>query len=194
MLRNSLSLVLSVMLSTATMAADTYKLDPSHSKVGFSIRHMAISRTHGAFDQWTMDLQYDPAQPAQSVVSATIQVSSINTQNENRDAHLKSPDFFDVATHPLITFTSKSAKPAGKKLLVTGDLTMKGITREVILPCEILGPTQDPWGNTRIGAEAELEINRQNFGLTSSKSLPTGGLVIGNTVKIEISLEAVKQR
>jgi len=177
------------------MAKLTYQIDPAHSSAQFSIRHMMISNVRGEFSKQSGTIVYDPEHPEQSSVDVTIDVSSISTREAQRDTHLKSGDFFDAEKFPAITFKSKEVvahKNGDVKL--KGDLTIRGVTREVVLDVE--GPTpetKDPWGNLRIGASATTKINRKDFELTWNSTLETGGLLVGDEVKITLDIQAIRQ-
>ena len=167
----------------------TYQIDPAHSSVQFSVRHMMITNVRGAFKNIKGTVVYDPANLAETSVEATIDTASINTLDEQRDTHLKSADFLDAEKYPTITFKSKKVEP-GKG---TGDLTIHGVTREVALNVD--GPTaegKDPFGNTRIGASATTKIKRSDFGLTWNAALETGGILVGDELKIELEVSMIK--
>lgn len=172
-----------------------FQIDPSHSTANFSIKHMMIAKVHGGFEKMSGTLEFDAANPAASKVEATIEAASINTREPQRDAHLKSADFFDVEKFPTITFKSKSVNVAGDgELKVLGDLTIHGITKEVNLDVE--GPTaemKDPWGNIKVGVSATTKINRKDFGLTWNAALETGGILVGDDVTIALDVQFVKQ-
>lgn len=185
-----------ILLAAAPLvwAQGTYEIDSSHSSAQFSVRHMMVSNTKGEFSKLTGTITYDPRNLSASKVTAVIDVSTINTREPKRDAHLKSADFFDVAKYPTMTFTSRSAWREGGKIKLKGDLTMHGVTREVVL--DVDGPTpevKDPRGGTRIGASATTQVNRRDFGLTYNRLLETGGAVVGDEVTITIDIEAVKK-
>lgn len=179
----------------AMAAAANWSIDPEHSSVGFKIRHLMVSNVKGTFDKYTGSVYLDEKDITRSKVDVSIETASINTKVEKRDEHLRSADFFDVAKYPAMTFKSKKVAKAGKdKLKVTGDLTLHGITREVVLNVD--GPTKeikDPWGNLRRGASATATINRKDFGLTWNKALETGGVVVGDEVNIIIEIEMIKK-
>lgn len=171
--------------------AANYDLDGVHSSASFRVRHLAVSWVRGEFQKLSGTVSYDPKNVAATTVNASIDVSTINTRNADRDGHLKSPDFFDAAKFPTITFKSKKAEGAPGKIKVTGDLTLHGVTKEVVL--DVDGPSdgvKDPWGNLKLGATATTKINRKDFGLTWNKALETGGLVVGEEVEITLDLEA----
>ncbi|MEJ5368742.1 MAG: YceI family protein [Bryobacteraceae bacterium] len=196
MMRRKTLLTLALALAAApALVAETYTIDGSHSKAQFSVRHLMVSNVRGEFSKITGKIEYDEKKPEAIQIEATIDVNSINTGEPKRDAHLKSPDFFDVARFPTMTFRSKSARKTADGLAVTGDLTIHGVTKEVVLQVE--GPTpeiRDPWGNLRRGATATTKINRRDFGLTWNAALETGGVVVGEEVSITIDVEAVRQQ
>lgn len=173
--------------------ADTYVVDSTHTTVGFTVRHLVINKVRGKFNAFTGTIVYDEKDVTKSSLQGTIQASSIDTDHEKRDKHLRSPDFFDAAGHPEITFKSKRVEQDGDGLILVGDLTMRGTTKEIRIPFEITGKIKDPWGKMRIGFEATLRINRQAFGISYSKTMDNGGLIVGNRVNIELIGEAVLQ-
>ncbi len=172
----------------------TYEIDPTHSRVSFSIRHMMISNVYGAFQKIKGQIRYDPDNLAASGIQAEIDVSSISTLDEKRDAHLKSPDFFDVAQFPSMTFLSRQIEKLGDgEFRVAGDLTLHGVTKPVVLTIDEVSPeSPDPWGNIRTAASAKGKISRKEYGLTWSAPLETGGVLVGDEVKIELDIQAVK--
>ena len=176
----------------AKPAITTWNIDPAHSNAQFSIRHLMISNVKGEFTKVTGQVEYDHNNPESLAAEASIDVGTINTREPDRDNHLKSPDFFDVAKYPTIHFKSKKASKSSDGLRLTGDLTIHGVTREVALDVE--GPTtplKDPWGFTRVGASATTKINRKDFGLTWNQALEAGGVLVGDEVKITIDVELV---
>ena len=184
-----------VVLSLPALAsAAAWKIDPDHSNVGFKVRHLMVSNVRGNFDKHTGTVNLDDKDITKSKVEVTIDTASINTNVQKRDEHLRSADFFDVAKYPTMTFVSKKVAKAGQdRLRVTGDLTLHGVTREVVLDVE--GPSQeskDPWGNIRRGATATTKINRKDYGLVWNKSLETGGVVVGDDVTITLEVEMIK--
>lgn len=172
----------------------TYKIDPAHSSAQFVVRHMMITNVHGAFSKVQGAIVWDAANPGQTTVEAVIDATTIQTQEADRDKHLKSADFLDVEKYPTITFKSTSVKSDGEgELNVTGDLIIHGVTKQVALKVE--GPTaegKDPWGNLRIGASATTKIKRSDFGLTWNAALETGGFLVGDDVKIELEVSLIK--
>ncbi len=190
-----LVLVAAAVAGAAPVAAATWALDPSHTSVQFAIRHMMVSNVRGEFTKVSGTVQGDASAPAQAVIEATIDAASINTRDAKRDDHLRGKDFFDVATHPAITFKSKTIAPAGPAAFkVTGDLTMHGVTKEVVLDVADVTPAiKDPFGKTRAGARATTKLNRKDFGIDWSKTMDTGGLVVGDEVTVTIDVEAIQQ-
>jgi len=186
--------VLSLALLSATATAATFKIDTAHSSVGFSVKHMMVSTARGQFTKVDGSVVYDAANVAASSVNVTIEAASIDTANDKRDEHLRSADFFDVEKHPTITFKSKSVAGTAGALKVTGDLTMHGVTKEVVLDVE--GPTdaiKSPWGMMVRGAAATTTVNRKDFGLTWNKALEAGGIAVGEEVKIQLDLELIEE-
>lgn len=172
----------------------TYQIDPAHSSAAFSIKHMMIAKVHGAFEKMSGQLTFDPAQPSKAQVEATIETASINTREPQRDTHLKSADFFDVEKFPTITFKSKRVEGAVGDLKVVGDLTIHGVTKEIVL--DVDGPSEelkDPWGNSKIGVSATTKIKRKDYGLTWNAALEAGGVLVGDDVNITLDLQFVKQ-
>jgi len=172
----------------------TYKIDPAHSTAHVVARHMMITNVRGAFNNIEGTVTWDSANPQQSAVEATIDATTISTGVTDRDNHLKSADFLDVAKFPVITFKSTSVSVEGEgEAKVVGELTIHGVTKPVVLKVE--GPTsegKDPWGNTRIGASATTKIKRSDFGLTWNAALETGGVLVGDDLKIEIEVSLIK--
>jgi polyisoprenoid-binding protein YceI len=190
-----MSAVLSTAAAIATVAGlESWSLDTSHSTVGFRVRHMVVSKVSGRFTRWSGTLQLGGRNLQDSRVDVSIDVASIDTGVEKRDAHLRSPDFFDAARFPRIAFRSARVDSAGEdRYRVTGDLTIRGVTRPVALDVEFGGRTKDPWGGERVGFTARAALDRREFGLTWNQALETGGVLVGEKVEIELELEAVKQ-
>ena len=180
-----------MMALTMNAGADTYQVDPSHSTVGFSVKHLAISTVKGVFTNFGGTIEFDAKKPEASKAAGTVQTASINTHIEARDKHLRGPDFFDAAKYPEIKFETLSARKDGEEWVVKGNFTLHGVTREIELRGTLEGPVKDPWGKTRIGLSATTAINRQDYGLLWSQKLDAGGLVVGDIVKIELQIEAV---
>jgi len=176
-------------------AASTWQIDPDHSNIGFKVRHLMVSNVKGQFDSYTGAVVLDDQDITKSKVEVSIDTNSINTNVKKRDDHLRSPDFFDVAKYPAMTFISKKVEKAGSDgLKITGDLTLHGVTKEVVLDVE--GPTaeiKDPWGNYRKGATATTQINRKDFGLLWNAILETGGVAVGDDIDIILEIEMIRQ-
>ncbi len=182
---------MSTVTATATAAA-TWNLDPAHSNVEFAIRHLMISTVKGRFADVQGQVVLDEADVTKSSVNVTINAASIDTRVAQRDEHLRSGDFFDVEKYPTLTFVSRKVEPAGDNLRVTGDLTIRDVTREVVLDVTPEGRGSDPWGGQRAGFSAKTVIKREDFGLTYNQALETGGFVLGDDVKVTIEAEVVK--
>jgi polyisoprenoid-binding protein YceI len=175
------------------MATERWEIDSSHSGIHFSVRHLVIAKVRGQFSRWTGAVVVPDGDFTKASVEAVVDASSIETGVADRDAHLKSADFFDVAQFPEVTFKAARVTPTGDDLRVVGDLTIKGITREVTLDVEPLGQVKDPWGNDRVAFSAKTAIDRKDFGLTWNQVLETGGVAVGDRINLEIEVEAVRQ-
>jgi polyisoprenoid-binding protein YceI len=186
----ALGLLACAVLAAPAVAA-TFTIDRAHSGVGFKVKHLMVSNVRGTFDDFAGTVVYDPADPQSWQVVATIQATSIDTGDPKRDDHLRTADFFDVATHPTLIFksTGVTANKDGTFLLA-GDLTMHGVTKPVTLTLEVNGTIKDPWGNTKAGFTATGKLNRADFGLTWNKALETGGVVVGDEVTLMLDVEA----
>jgi polyisoprenoid-binding protein YceI len=186
--------VLAAALAVASpaLAADTYQFDKSHTTVAFQVRHV-VTNVGGRFQDFSGTIKVDRARPESSSVEFTIQVASIDTSEPKRDEHLKSPDFFDAANQPTITFKSTSVKVTGRDAYeVTGQLTMRGVTKTITLPVTFLGEGKDPWGNEKVGFELSATLDRKDYGIVWNKTLDQGGVLLGDLVKVQISVEANK--
>jgi polyisoprenoid-binding protein YceI len=182
----------SLLLAAAAYGAD-YTIDSAHSAASFGVRHMMVSTVPGTFSKVAGKITYDPKNLAASKVEATVDVSTISTREPKRDAHLKSPDFFDVAKFPTIAFRSTKWTQEGGKLKIAGELTIHGVTKPVVL--DVTGPTPEvkgPGGGMMIGASATTKISRKDFGLTWNKLMETGGAVVGDEVTIQLEIEATR--
>jgi polyisoprenoid-binding protein YceI len=175
------------------MATNRWDIDVGHSAIHFWVRHMVISKVHGRFARWSGAIDLDPSDLSRSSVDVTIDAASIDTQVADRDTHLRSPDFLDVANHPEITFRSRRVEKAGAGWRVTGDLSIRGVVREVTLEAEFAGTGKDPWGNERAGFSAKASLDRRDYGLVWNAALEAGGVLVGEKVEIAIELEAVKK-
>jgi polyisoprenoid-binding protein YceI len=178
---------------TTTTATRTYKIDKSHSEAIFQVRHL-LTKVRGRFTDFEGAIEFNEANPEQSSVHFTVNAKSVDTAEPDRDTHLRSADFFDVENHQQLTFVSKAIVKRGNETYdVTGDLTIRGVTKEIVLPVAHLGKAKDPWGNDRLGFEAETTINRKDFGLAFNVALETGGFLVGDEVKVSLQVQAVGQ-
>ena len=194
-MKKNIYVALALAALAAPAGAASYKIDPAHSSVTFTVAHMAISKVHGRFDKFSGTLDYTPGETKTWKTEAVIETASINTSAADRDNHLRSPDFFNAGKFPAMTFKSvKVSGVKGMKGKVHGELTLMGVTRPVVLEVEASGPATDPWGNERLGAVATTVINRKDFGLVWNKVLETGGLLVGEKVNITLELEFVKEK
>src|SRR5450755_3989874 len=183
------------MAATAAAQAGTWQIDPNHSAAQFSVRHLGVSTVRGAFTKVSGSAKHDPADPSKDSLDATIDTNSVDTRVEMRDKDLRSPHFLDVDKYPAITFHSKTTKVVGAgKLQITGDLTIHGVTKEVVL--DVDGPTaavKDPWGNQRAAVNAITKINRQDYGVKWNATMDNGGVVVGDEVSINIDAEMIQK-
>lgn len=178
-------------MTTATSTKTTYNIDKAHSEATFQVRHL-LTKVRGRFSDFEGAIEYNELQPEQSSVNVSIKAASIDTSERDRDTHLRSADFFDVEKFPALTFTSRRITGKGdQRFDVTGDLTIHGVTRPVTFDVTLLGKAKDPWGNERIAFEAETAINRKEYGLNWNAALETGGFLVGDEVKISLSVQAI---
>lgn len=177
-----------LLVTGALVFASTYQLDGSHSKVGFKIKHLSISNVYGSFDKFDAKINYDEKTKQLTKLESSIDINSINTQNEKRDAHLKKSDYFDVKKFPKMSFKLLEIKDD----TMIANLTIKGVTKKVEFDYENNGIVKDPWGNTKLGFSLEAKINRVDFGLKANKLLDSGSLLLGEKVKITADIEAKK--
>ena len=186
-------LLLALIALTGVTAAQgsKYDVDKVHSHIGFDVTHLVISKVHGEFKDYEIDLLYNEKDVTKTTVEVRIKVTSIDTDNQKRDDHLRSSDFFDAANNPEIIFKSKKIEKSDNGYVAHGDLTIRGVTKEVALPFKVNGPVKDPWGNTRIGIEANLTINRHDYGVSWNKALDGGGFVVGDEVEIGIQTSLI---
>jgi polyisoprenoid-binding protein YceI len=186
-------------MSTAVSTTDLtqltgeYSIDTAHSRIGFHARHAMVTKVRGAFNEFVGTLHLDGTDPSQSSAAVTIQATSIDTRNADRDAHLRGNDFFNMEEFPTISFASTKAEQVDPDhYLLTGDLTIRGIARPVSIPFEFSGTVVDPWGNTRVGFEGSVVINRKDWGINFNAALEAGGLLVSEKVTLEFELSAVK--
>lgn len=179
-------------MSTVTaLPAGTWSLDPTHTHIGFTVRHMMVAKVRGSFSDFSAEITV-AENPLESSLSAVVQMASIDTGNGDRDGHLRTNDFFSIDEFPTMTLTSTSIEPTGDDYVLHADLTIKGVTKSVAFDLEFAGTGQDPWGNTKAGFSASATINRKDFGIEWNAPLETGGVLIGEQVKIEIDAELLK--
>jgi len=191
--RLALALIaLAAMAQSAEAAVQKYVVDPAHTTVEFSVKHMVITNVKGTFDDFEGTIMLDDKDLTKTSASGTIKTASISTRNDRRDTHLKSADFFDVEKYPEIVFTSKKVEKRDSGYVMIGDFTMHGVTKEIEVPFEYLGSIKDTMGATRIALSASAEINRQDYGVSWNKTLDGGGAVVSDNVKIELEIEAVQ--
>ncbi|HMO18554.1 MAG TPA: YceI family protein [Oligoflexia bacterium] len=191
----SLALLATSALTTSLVNAANYKIDSSHTQILFKIKHLAIATVTGSFGEFEGEFQFDPENIAKSSAKAQVVAKSINTNNEKRDDHLRNEDFFNVEKYPSLGFVSKEIKDVnGNNFTLVGDLTIGSVTKGVEFSVEYAGAAKDPWGNDRVAFTAETKINRKDFGLTWNKVMETGGLVVGDDVKIILEVEGVKEK
>lgn len=173
--------------------AGTYNIDPAHSRVGFAVRHLGIATVRGHFGSFNGTFEIDE-ELASAQAYGSVETASVDTQEPQRDDHLRSADFFEVERHPRIEFASKEIRPIDEdRFEIVGDLTIRGITREIALSAEVLGTETDPWGNERVGLEARGELNRKDYGMTFNQVLGSGNVLVSDKVKLVIEASAVKQ-
>jgi polyisoprenoid-binding protein YceI len=181
-----------LLLLPVAHADDHYKIDPAHTRVGFSVRHLGINDVNGFFDEFEGSLVLDASNNLKEA-SATIQVKSVDTRVQQRDNHLRTADFFDATNYPTITFKTKRIQTKGDDVVMIADFTMRGVTKELQLPIALSKPIKDPWGNMRIGLEAKAKLNRRDYGINYNQVLESGIAAVGEEVTIEITAEAVKE-
>ncbi|MDX1501107.1 MAG: YceI family protein [Thermoanaerobaculia bacterium] len=190
--RLATAVLLVAAVAAAPLAAGTYTFDPTHSSIGFAVTHLGLSKVRGEFGEYEGTVELDPENLTASSVEVSIVTSSIDTGNEQRDGHLRSGDFLLAAEHPTIEFSSTAVESlGGSEYAVTGDLTIRGVTQEVTIPVTLLGPVTGMRGEKRIGVEGGLTIDRHDFGVSWSRTLDAGGLVVGDEVDIVLNVEAV---
>jgi polyisoprenoid-binding protein YceI len=179
-------------MTAVSQGTQRYTIDAAHSSAEFVVRHMVIAKVRGRFRTLSGTIDVPAGSDVPSAITALIETTSIDTHEDQRDTHLKSPDFLEADTYPTITFQSTKVAGKGPEFTVTGDVTIHGVTRSVEIKAEYEGRGKDPWGNERIGYSGHTTINRKDFGLTWNQALETGGVLVGEEVKIEINIEAMK--
>jgi polyisoprenoid-binding protein YceI len=180
-------------LASNDTAQSTWRIDPDHTQVWFSVRHMMFATVKGQFPGVSGELRLDESDPTKASIEVTIDAATIDTRSKQRDEHLRSADFFDVENHPHLTFVGRRVEPVGgSKYRVTGDLQIRGTTREVVLDAEETGRGKDPWGQDKIGFTASASIDRKDFGLMWNQALEAGGVLVSDEVKISIDVQAIR--
>ena len=170
-----------------------WKIDNAHTQIAFTARHMMISKVRGNFEKFSGTVNLDTEKPANTSVDIQIETASLNTRDAQRDGHLRSPDFFNAEVYPYMTYKSRNVEVTGAKTArLVGDLTIRDVTKEVVINVEFLGQAKSPWGTTSAGFSASTKINRTDFGLTWNKALETGGVLVGDEIEISIELELVQ--
>lgn len=175
------------------MATTKWAIDPTHSAIGFKVKHMMFTNVNGIFEKYEATIVSDEADFSNATIEFSADINSINTNNADRDTHLKSTDFFDVENNPKLTFKASSFEKAGDDYEIAGDLSIKGVTKFVKFPAEFSGFMTDPWGNTKVGINISGKINRKDWGLTWNAALETGGVLVSEEVKLDIELQLLKQ-
>ena len=186
-------LLLASLLITSTSFAETFQVDSSHTQIHFTVQHLVVFKVRGNFNDFVGSLEVDPKTKNLISAEATIQTASIDTRIDKRDKHLRSSDFFDAAKYPKIHFKSKKVTGSGNNITMVGDITIKGVTKEIILKGSFLGTVQGPQGKLRAGFEATGMLNRKDFGLSWNKVTETGGLIVGDEIQIGLEIESVVQ-
>lgn len=193
MLKKILILIAVSILTAQIASAATYKVDPVHSQIEFTVDHLVVFKVSGSLNEYQGEIEADPGTKSLQSAKAEIKVASIDTREPKRDGHLLSADFFDAENHPLMTFASKRVEGSGDNITVVGDLSIRGTTKEVALKGSFRGENTDPWGNIRAGFSASTTINRHDYGLSWNKALETGGFVVGDKVTINLEIQGVRQ-
>lgn len=180
-------------MSNAATETQLWQLDPVHSQIDFRVKHMMVSTVRGHFRDFSAQLTYEPTKPEAANVTVELQAASIDTGVEARDNHLRSADFFDAEKYPVLRFESRKIEDlGGGDVRVTGDLTIKDITREVVIKGEVAGPEKDPWGNMKLGVSGSTTINRKDFELTWNQALESGGVLVADQIRIDLELQFSK--
>lgn len=193
MFKKTITILAALIFAAQIASAATYRVDPVHSQIEFSVDHLVVFKVNGSFNEYQGEIEVDSANKSLISATAEIQVASIDTREAKRDGHLLSADFFDAENHPFMIFASKRVEGSGDNITVIGDLTIRGTTKEVALKGSFRGENTDPWGNVRAGFSASTTINRHDYGLSWNKALETGGFVVGDNVRISLEIQGVRQ-
>ena len=188
-----IALIIGLFAVSAAFASDEYEIDAVHSSIGFSVRHLMISNVTGNFNDFSGKLLFDENDLTKSSIEIEIKSASINTNNEGRDNHLRAADFFNVEKFPAITFKSSKVEKSGETYVLFGTFTMHGVSKEISIPFEFIGKIKGPDGKQRLGFEGSTKLDRKDFGITWNKTLDEGGIAVGNEVKVQLNIEAVKK-
>lgn len=179
-------------MANAQHVAGTWNIDPTHTTLSFTARHAMVTKVRGQFNEFEGFINIDGENPNNSSVEVIVQANSIDTNNETRDGHLRSGDFLEIETHPTLSFKSTKVEASEEEIVVTGDMTIKGVTKEITVTLDWTGPVTDPQGSDRLGFETSFSINRQDYGVSFSAPLEAGGVLVGDKVNIELDIAAVK--
>ena len=179
-------------MANAQHVAGTWNIDPTHTTLSFTARHAMVTKVRGQFNEFEGSITIDGENPNNSSVEVTVHANSIDTNNDMRDGHLRSNDFFDIDTYPTLSFKSTTVEASEEEIVVTGDMTIKGVTKEITITLDWTGPVTDPYGVDRLGFETSFSINRQDYGVSFSAPLEAGGVLVSDKVKIELDIAAVK--
>ncbi len=183
-----------VVSERAEARTSTWKVDPVHTEIGFTVKHLMVTNVKGRFNDFVAQIEIDEEDPTRSSAVLEIEAASVDTHTQQRDDHLRSIDFFDLANHPKISFKSRRIDRVDTdRFSVTGDLTIRGTTREVVLDTEVAGPQKDPWGGERMGIKATTTIDRRDYGVSWNQVLDAGGIALSNDVRIDIELQLIRQ-
>lgn len=194
-LKSIFSTAFALLLAVAVTAqANTWELDKSHTQVGFTVTHMVVTKVSGEFTEYEGEVNFDPENLADSKIKGVVKVASITTENERRDNHLRSPDFFDAENYPDIVFESTKISKTDDGYVAVGNLTIRDVTKEVEIPFTLAGPVNDPRGNTRVGLEGSTTINRQDYNVTWNNTLDNGGVVVSDEVTLNLNAQLIQQK
>ena len=182
-----------IMAVVFTAQANTWEIDKSHTQIGFTVTHMVVTKVSGEFTEYEGEVTFNPSNLDESKIKGIVKVASITTENQRRDDHLRSADFFDAENYPHIVFESTEINKTDDGYVAVGNLTIRDVTKRIELPFSIAGPVNDPWGNTRVGLEASTTINRQEFNVTWNNTLDNGGVVVSDQVTLNLNAQLIKQ-